>query len=412
MAPATTDQPGWEALIARVRAGPGTDARHEAGAWAMGQVRTALGERWPRQWSARFGTLPAFVRDPASDAFAYAQLLETGLRLHNLAGALRLRSVVRQWSRHLDVIGMRHAWIQMEVAALAKFLGADAEFEAPFQLPGAERPADVVITARDAGKIIAECFCIYSDLDNRKSMAYDQQFGRRLNMTTLDVRLSGHYDVRLPEDETEQLLAEIGQAAAEVQADGIQRQVTRPGIEIHLAPWSDPSHTEATLKGPTTQGAEWRRANGIIHGKAQDWAGSPAPTWLRIDLLDGTWLFSNWAQLPLQGKAEWMAALMAEATAGTDVEGVVISCGARLDTASPDETYADSNGITGLRRRLDSLRTRETIIVPLSTTGADHAPLWSSLYSSEPHWLGDALMQASLPPLEEIVSGWSPSPSP
>src|SRR5579864_8215420 len=128
MAPATTDPPGWDALITRVRSGPGTDARHEAGAWAMGQVRKALGERWPQQWSARFGTLPAFVRDPASDAFAYAQLLETGLRLHSLAGALRLPSVIRQWSTHLEVIGMRHAWLQLEVAALARFIGAAAEF--------------------------------------------------------------------------------------------------------------------------------------------------------------------------------------------------------------------------------------------------------------------------------------------
>jgi len=154
----------------------------------MGQVRKALGEGWPQRWSVRLGTLPAFAQDPASDAFAFAQLLETGLRLHSLAGTLRLRSVVRQWSSHVEVIGMRHAWIQLEVAALARFLGAAAEFETPFRLSGAERPADVVITVEDAGKIIAECFSIYSDQNTRESMAYDQDFGFRLSMIALDVR--------------------------------------------------------------------------------------------------------------------------------------------------------------------------------------------------------------------------------
>jgi len=127
--------------------------------------------------------------------------------------------------------------------------------------------------------------------------------------------------------------------------------VTRPGVEIHLAPWSDPGNTEITLEGPVTTGAEWRRASGIIQSKAQDWAGSPVPVWLRVDLLDGTWLFSNWARRSLPGKAEWVAALMTEATAGTDVEGIVISCGAHLDTASPDETYAGRTGISSTSAR-------------------------------------------------------------
>lgn len=373
----------------------------------MAQVRAALGERWPRRWLARYGTLPAFARDPASDAFAYAQLVETGLRLHSLAGTLHLPRVASQWSSQLEDISMRHAWIQLEVAALARFLGVAVEFETPVQLPDTERPADVVITAEDA-QLVAECFCAYSDQDSRESMAYDQEFGFRLSMIGLDVRLSGHYDVRLPKDEAEHLLAEVEHAAAEVQAGAVSRDVIRPGIEIHLAPWSASGDPEVTLEGPVTPGAEWRRARGKINSKAQDWAGSPVPVWLRFDLLDGTWLFSDWAQRSLPDKTVWMAALLAEAVAGTDVAGVVVSCGPRLGTASLDETYAATGGIVGLRRRLDPLRARETIIVPISRTGVNCAPMWSSLYNSEPRWLADALMRASLPGVEDIERGWSP----
>ncbi len=372
----------------------------------MAQVRKTLGEGWPQRWLERHGTLPAFAQDPASDAFAYAQLAETGLRLHSLDGTLRLPTVVNHWSGQLEDISMRHAWIQLEVAALARFHGVAAEFETPVQLPGAGRPADVVLTAEDA-QLIAECFCIYSDQNTRESMAYDQEFGFQLNMIGLDLRLSGHYDVRLPEDETEQLLAEVEQAAAGVRADAVPRNVIRQGIEIHLAPWSEPGDPEVTLEGPVTPGAEWRRARGIINGKARDWAGSQVPVWLRFDLLDGTWLFSDWAQRSLPDKTVWMAALLAEAVAGTDVAGVVASCGPCLDTASPDETCTGVGDIVGLRRRLDPLRARETIIVPLSSAGVKNAPMWGSLYDSEPAWLADALMRASLPGVEDIERGWS-----
>lgn len=406
MTGATTDAPTWAALIADVRSGPGTDARHDVGAWAMEQARSALGESWPRRWHKRLGLLPAFVRDPANNAYAYAQLVETGLRLHGLAGTMRLRSLTKEWASHLEPIRMLHTSMQLEVASLACSLGAVVEFETPTQLPATSGPADVVISTENV-PLIAECFCVYNDQKTSESMAYDQSFGGRLNMIGLDVRLSGHYDVRLPPGETELLLAEVQQAAADVLAGGVARDVIRPGIEFHLAPWSSPDGTEVLLEGPSTPGAESRRARGIINGKAQDWAGSPVPVWLRLDLLDGTWLFSDWAQRPLPDKTEWMAALLAEAVAGTDAAGLVVSCGSRLDPSSEVDTYEGTGGIVGLRRRLDPLRARETIIVPLSKAGAGHKRLWANLYDSERRWLAGALRAASLPGLEDIERGWS-----
>jgi hypothetical protein len=399
------DAPSWDALIGSVRTGFGSDARHDVGAWAMEQVRSALGESWPRRWFDRHGLLPAFIGDPASDAYAYVQLVETGLRLNSLVGTTRLRSLTKEWSSQLEPIRMLHAFMQMEVAALVRSLGAAAEFETPTQLPVTSRPADVVITMEDT-ELIAECFCIYSDQNTRESMSYDHDLGLRLNLIAMDVRLSGHYDIRLPRDETQQLLSEVEQAVAEVLADGVPRDVIKPGIELHLAPWSSPDGTDVVLEGPTTPGAEWRRARGIIAGKAQDWAGSATPVWLRLDLLDGTWLFSDWARRSLPEKTEWMAALTAEAVANTDVAGVVVSCGSRLDASSPDDTYT-GKGVIGLRRRLDPLRAREIIIVPLSKAGAGHKPVWANLYDAEPRWIADALLSASLPGLDEIERGWS-----
>jgi hypothetical protein len=406
MPPETSDVPTWESLIADVRSGPGSDARHHVGGWALDRVRAALGETWPERWHARFGRLPQFVGDPANNALAYAELVETGLRLERLAGTLRLKRLTKEWSQDLQEIRLLHVRLQLEVAALASSLGASVEFEKQFQLPDTRRPADVVISA--AGEtLIAECFCVYTDDDTAASMTYDRNLGFRLQMMAIDLRLSGHWDVRLPRAETEQLLAEVEQTVAQVLADGDARDVTRSGVELHLAPWSPPDGTEVTLEGPNTPAAGWRRARGIINGKAQDWFGSPVPVWLRFDLLDGTWIFSDWPQRSLLEKTEWMAALAAEAVASTGVAGAVASAGPAIDPKAREEEYVGTGGIVGLRTRLDPLRVRETILIPLSPAGARHKQLWRSIYEAETHWLKDALASASLPTFEEIERGWS-----
>jgi hypothetical protein len=117
---------------------------------------------------------------------------------------------------------------------------------------------------------------------------------------------------------------------------------------FHLAPWTPPDGTEVTLAGPNTPAAGWRRARGIINGKAQDWVGSPVPVWLRFDLLDGTWLFSDWAQRSLPDKTEWMAALVAEAVADTGVVGAVVSTGPALDPKAAEGHCIGTGGAVGL----------------------------------------------------------------
>ena len=74
----------------------------------MDRVRAALGETRPQRWHARHGRLPQFVADAANNALAYAQLVETGLRLERLAGTLRLKSLTNEWSRDPQEIRLLH----------------------------------------------------------------------------------------------------------------------------------------------------------------------------------------------------------------------------------------------------------------------------------------------------------------
>jgi hypothetical protein len=375
----------------------------------MERVRAALGEDWPQRWYARFGSLPPFVSDAAGNAIAYAQLVETGPRLESLAGTLRLRRLTNEWSSQLEETRLLHVRLQLEVAALALSLGASVEFETDVELPETSRTADVVIDL-DSERLIAECFCAYSDVSTADAISYDTSLGRHVTWTGLglDVRITGNWRVRLPAQDTAVLLAEIDAAAAQVAADGVPRDACRPGMAFHVAPWAPPStESEVTLQGPETSATGWPRAGGIVSAKARDWVGSPTRVWLRFDLLDGTWLFSDWAQRSLPEKTEWMAALICQAVAGSEVAGAVVSAGPAIDPKAPDEQYTGTGGIVGLRTRVDPLRYRETIIVPLSPDGARQKQLWRSLYEAETHWLRDALAAASLPTFEEIERGWS-----
>lgn len=78
-----------------MRSGTGSAARHETDVWAIERVRHVLGEDWPRRWCARFGTLPAFLGWPSSDAAAYAHLIETGLRVNTVAEVPRFRRLTK-----------------------------------------------------------------------------------------------------------------------------------------------------------------------------------------------------------------------------------------------------------------------------------------------------------------------------
>ncbi len=121
------------------------------------------------------------------------------------------------------------------------------------------------------------------------------------------------------------------------------------------------------------------------------------PTWLRLDLLDGTWQFSELARRTLPEKSQWIAALVAQEAARTGIAGAVVSSGPLISPRAQAQEYAGPGGIFGLRRGIDALRVRETVVVPLSPQGVRQAEMWRDLSDAEPPWLENALRAASLP---------------
>jgi hypothetical protein len=146
------------------------------------------------------------------------------------------------------------------------------------------------------------------------------------------------------------------------------------------------------------RGDTWTRLASRIGEKAKRALESGAE-WLRIDVVDGLWQFTEWAQRSLLEKLTTIAVLLRAQTAAP-LRGVVLSSGALQAQGSfeDDEVWLP-DGSGACRRLLPGHRVRETIIVPASEERTPAVEFWNRLYLSEPSWLAWGLAQvaAALP---------------
>jgi hypothetical protein len=204
--------------------------------------------------------LASVLGRPSSDAAAYAQHVETGLRLNTVAEVPRFRRLARDWSRDLQPIRLRHVDLQLEVAALARSVDLLVEYERSSTSPAARAVPPMSSSAPSQGSSSSSASA--STRTAQQDLPWNLDLRLQMASIERDLSISGHWDVRLPPEETTQLLAEATAATDEVRAT--QR----------------------------TASIRWR---------------------LRVDLLDGTWLLSQWAQRDLPDKTQWMTGLLAEA---------------------------------------------------------------------------------------------------
>ena len=85
------------------------------------------------------------------------------------------------------------------------------------------------------------------------------------------------------------------------------------------------------------------------------------------------------------------------------VDGVVVSSGALIGQGHDEDAEAD--GVVAMRRLLDPIQVRETIVIPLRPTA--HAATLVELYRQESGWLACALAREGLPTVTEVCA-WSP----
>jgi hypothetical protein len=202
-----------------------------------------------------------------------------------------------------------------------------------------------------------------------------------------------------------ELLDAVETHARLIKAGGVTPRLLLHGAALQVGKRGVAS--DKGLCGPALTGDLWPRIADRLDQKARQTQGAKN-AWLRICALQGLWLFTQWASLPLAEKLATMRQnILSQLSDHPHVDGVVISSASAWPqgTIIPDE-YEDEFGGRALRCAIPPMMARETLIIPLrpepKTRG--HARVWSDLYASEPGWLDHALARFDLPQVSEIFA--------
>lgn len=326
---------------------------------------------------------------------AYFELIELALWLEVLCdceGFAHLRRSLKRDARE-DVVP--HLRLELEVGALAAAVGYGVRFERPIQ--GSVKTSDITIDLETGQSMLVEARVIFRD---ERAVAInrftDQAFhGIQMICGEHEVECSGDITEVLDDPELAELLDSVETHARLARIGGVTPRLLLHGATLQITRRG--SSSAKRLHGPALTGDLWPR---IAEG-AQN-------VWLRICALQGLWLFTHWASLPLADKLASMRQNILSGLSGhPHVDGVVISSASAWPqgTIDPDE-YEDEVGGYALRCFIPPMMARETLIVALNPGAqtATHARMWRDLYASEPDWLDHALAQFDLPTGAEIFA--------
>lgn len=391
--PDPTEWGTWESLI---EGGLRNEAWKIAGRWALETLGQNLGADWPRRAWTKY-SIPTFLLWSSSHTIAFARLLEVALRLEvvrNCSGAAKLRRVLRQDPREEQIA---HLALQLELGGLALRQGYDIAFE---QAVGSAPPVDVEVRLEDVIARI-ETFAILQDDHSRT--AHDEVDELFEGIHQIEWRHGVSFRVAFPEQltpaQSKAFLSALEDAATEGGED--RRDLAVGGIPVQMFP---DSHAEGSgLTGPKIGGDLWPRMASLITRKAEQAAGSGSDL-LRVDALQGLWQFTQWSLLSLDEKLKLLAnALRPLLASNPHIAGLVVSSGPAMAQGVFDDEDVQEDDNIALRRNLQPIRVRETMII-VSETGVSQGRMFAELYRSEPSWLDWALSSVELPTVVEIFN--------
>jgi hypothetical protein len=340
-----------------------------------------------------------------SHTVAYAEFIELALRLELLCryeGFARLRDALKRDPREEQIPHLR---LQLEVGALAAAAGFGVRFERP--IADSTKTSDITIDVNTDESLLVEARVILQDdravAINRFT---DQAFPGIQNICSqYEVECSGELSEVLDDSKLAELLDNIATHARLVKVGGVTPPLLLHGAALQVSQQGTAS--DKGLRGPALIGDLWPRIADRLDQKARQTEGAQN-VWLRICALQGLWLFTQWASLPLADKVATMRQnILSRLSDHPHVAGVVISSASAWPqgTIAPDE-YEDELGGHALRCAIPPMMARETLIVPLHTNSdtRSYARVWRDLYASEPDWLDYALSKFELPAVAEIFA--------
>lgn len=389
---AEAERASW---ILRRDDGPLRPVRRTAGLWAIGVLKKNLGDDWPARTRAREGSVPPELADSSFHAVAFVELLRLAAALCELEavpGFARLRSGL---ATDLREEVRTHIRVQLELGALCAVVGGEATFE---QRATGTAPVDVCLRVGN-NVLPVEVRVVTKDKQMRAGDELANRFQRHLMRITFehDVNLDG--DLRaLPEDAVDELLVAIEKAAKAAHDHQAPERVDHPLASMEALP-AQLAASGTTYGFPVGSGRGLPRTAEILRSKVEQIRRSGS-TWLRVELLDGTWMFSQLAQMKFATRARGLA-LFAYKTLGPDsgLHGIAISSGPAMTMSSVVGESVLTGPVRALRRDLGTFTGRETVVVPLADEGLEEAKVFVAMHDAEAQWLDGALARAGLAPM-------------
>jgi hypothetical protein len=380
-------------------------AWRQVGVWAVDRLSKRLGDDWPRRTYEKHGQLPGGVALAIGHPAAYFEFVELALWLEVLCEREGFADVLRPLKQDPRQDVVPHVRLELEVGALAAAAGYGVRFERP--IADSKKTSDVTIDLNNEESLLVEARVVLQDdravaINRFTDLAFP---GIQNICSQYKVECSGDLTEVLDDSKLAELLDSIEAHARLVKIGGVTPRLLLHGTQLQVSRRG--SNADKGLHGPELTGDLWPRIADRLDQKARQTEGAQN-VWLRICALQGLWLFTQWASLPLADKLATMRQnLLSQLSNHPHVEGVVISSasGWPQGTIEPDE-YEDELGGYALRCAIPPMMARETLIVPLhpEPESTRHAHVWRDLYASEPDWLDYALAKLDLPTVAEIFT--------
>lgn len=380
-------------------------AWRQVGVWAVDHLSKRLGDDWPGRTCDKHGGLPGGMELAVGHPAAYFELVELALWLEVLCGCEGFADLRRSLKRDAREDVVPHVRLELEVGALAVAAGYGVRFERP--IPDSSKISDITIDlAKDRSMLVEAMVVLPDDRAVAINRFTDEAFQRiRTICGEHGVECSGELTEVADGPKLAELLDTVETHARLLKVGGVTPRLVLYGAKLQISRRGTSS--DEGLHGPALTGDLWPRIAARLEQKAQQTLGAQN-VWLRICALQGLWLFTHWASLPLADKLATMRQnILSQLSEHPHVDGVVISSASAWPqgTIVPDE-YEDELGGYALRCFIPPMMARETLIVPLHADSETrrYAGVWCDLYASEPDWLDYALAKFDLPTVAEIFA--------
>jgi len=364
--------------------------------WGLEVLARWLGEGWPGACYRAGGLPPELGSSPAS-LHAVAMLIDLAGALEVLGRGRGMGKVRRglKSSPNWETIASTRCALRLAMAGLRAGMEPEPEHgETPMDLmlDGSGVRLGVEIKTLRRSDLTIEIDRWLDDLTLRLLIAVSNR----------EVLITGDAREALDDEQTEALSQRLVDAVGLVRAD-LEIPTIRAGknrFEVRR-PWPD-ERPGSRIAMPIED--LWRKTTARIAYAAEQMTKSGA-SWLVVESLDNLWELTPWSREPAGVRASSLAeAARALLATGTHVDGVVFTDGASMtNPGSRDEESMPEPGVIFLRRRLDYVRSRQSIIVGLTDVSVQAMPVWSSLFDSEPGFAEWVLPRLGLSPPRELA---------